>query len=232
MKHVKDQQGFTIVELLISTTVFSVILLLCLAALVQIGKMYYKGVTTAQTQQTARAIMDEITQGIQLSGDGVRAQTLTVGPQVAPADPAVGFFCIGSTRYTYAIDRQVSDANNTNDKQLLHALWVDEPGACAGATDQKLSELPTVDLSLPVPSTAPHGRELLSSNMRITRLTLVPTDGDRLWTINLTIAYGDEDLFTTDPADSTRKICKGAQAGTQFCAFSEITSVIKRRLSI
>ena len=59
-----EQNGFTIIELLIATTVFSLILLISVAGILQISRMYYRGVTQSRTQETARSIIDEVGEAI------------------------------------------------------------------------------------------------------------------------------------------------------------------------
>ena len=259
-----NQKGFTIVELMFSTTIFSAVLLLCLSALVQIGRMYYKGVTTSQTQEAARAVLDELTQAIQLSAgnikapvgiaaDGITLLAAPVGPVINVAGAtvadipknAMAYFCIGTTRYTYALDRKQSPSagNNVANKEIYHAFWVDEPSICADAASTSDISPTPVDLTAAAPtkdaSGNPTGRNLLSDNMRITRLILVQPAGstdNTIWQIQLTIAYGDDDVLVVDdagtPADTSddRRICRGSYIGTQFCAFSELSTIVKRRV--
>ena len=226
----KKDKGFTIIELVFATAVFSTILLVCLAALIQIGKMYYKGVTTTQTQEAARAIMDDISQSIQFSGSGMKIPTYVAASSDVPAsESSLGFFCVGNTRYTYAIDRMVESTNNQPQKQQLHGLWADEPGVCAAS-----STVGPADLLSAQPSNASYkGRELLGEHMRLTKISLNPVDSaGSVWVVKLQVAYGDEDLLVVDPTDTSRKLCKYGQSGTEFCATSEISSVIKRRINV
>ena len=237
----KKQHGFTIIELMFSTVTFSVVLLVCLAGVIQIGRMYYKGLTISQTQQTARSLIDEVTQSIQLSGGNIEVPRDLLGA-VAPAGPnvvangnAYGFFCIGSTRYTYALDRQQSNANDVTNKKILHAMWVDEPGYCAGVSDikQYFIDRP-VDLTQVKPSDY-NGRDVLAENMRLTRLSIQQPAGvsdKSVWYVLLTVAYGDEDLLIIDPKDTTRKMCRNTAVGGQFCATSELRTIVKRRISV
>lgn len=246
MSKMHRQHGFTIVELLFSTAIFSVILLLCLSALVQIGRMYFKGVTTAQTQQSARAVLDELSQAMQFSGAkinriGVPNSTLPTPPELyGPRIPiaggnvtqgAVGYFCIGTTRYTFAMDRMQGETNDVNRKMIRHAFWVDEPGVCAGVDPVQLFTTAPVDLTSSGNPSTFNGRDLLSDNMRLIRMNLDPlvTDGS-IWRIRITVAYGDDDLLITDPQDSNRRYCRGGNIGTQFCAFSELSTIVKRRV--
>ncbi|MDZ7786536.1 MAG: prepilin-type N-terminal cleavage/methylation domain-containing protein [Candidatus Saccharibacteria bacterium] len=82
------QKGFTIVELMIATTVFSVILLIMSAGLIYIGKVYYRTVAQNKVQETSRAIMDSVAQSIQFSGGDVTV-----------SDPNGKATCVGNIKY-------------------------------------------------------------------------------------------------------------------------------------
>lgn len=97
MNVIKDNKGFTILELLISTTVFSVILLLCTFGLIQVGRNYYRGATITRTQNVARSVMSTLTQSIQF---GAEPGTTLPPPS---SNPTFGTFCIGSLGYTYSL---------------------------------------------------------------------------------------------------------------------------------
>ena len=77
-------KGFTIIELMISTVIFSLVLLMCLVGIVQVSRTYYKGVTRAKTQEATRRLMDEIKESIQLSGVKILPTTGPAGPEVSP----------------------------------------------------------------------------------------------------------------------------------------------------
>lgn len=210
--------------------------------------MYYKGLTTSQTQQTARSLLDEITQSIQLSGANIDPErSLTgaaapTGPTIAPAaNPttnAIGFFCIGTTRYTYVVDRQQDNANDALQKKIRHAMWADEPGVCADVPSAGVSayfnQYP-VDLTATQPSTY-NGRDVLADNMRILKMNIQQPLGisdKSVWQVVLTVAYGDDDLLIPDPSNpATRRICRSTALGGQFCAFSELSTIVKRRISV
>ena len=62
---INKQNGFTIVELLIASAVFSFVILGASVAIIQISRLYYKGIIVSNTQTSAKAILDSITQAIQ-----------------------------------------------------------------------------------------------------------------------------------------------------------------------
>ena len=59
-----NQTGFTIVELMIATVIFSMVLLVCSYAIIHAGRMYYKGMIMSKTQDTARKIIDSASDAI------------------------------------------------------------------------------------------------------------------------------------------------------------------------
>src|SRR5690606_5051635 len=105
-KH-RSQNGFTLLELMIASMVFSIVLLAAGAALVQVARMYYKGIITSRTQNTTRTVMDEISRSVQFGGSQIRH----AGPfaQGSGEQIEVRAVCIGKTRYTYAINAQIND---------------------------------------------------------------------------------------------------------------------------
>jgi prepilin-type N-terminal cleavage/methylation domain-containing protein len=114
MRHAKSQKqsGFTILELMIATMVFSVILLVVSAGILSFTKQYIKGITSSNTQAVARAVMSDIVQNIQFSGGIIRADTSLTPKQQ----------CVGNVVYYYKIGQQVAPNQ--------HAL-VKDTGACA-----------------------------------------------------------------------------------------------------
>lgn len=226
-----NQEGFTIIELMIATVVFSVILLTVSVSLIQIGRMYYKGVNSALTQNTARTIIDDISRPIQFAGQDV----IIVNP-TAINGINTGAFCIGGKRYTYGLNAQVTDDpsidgtyNTAGTHKARHAFWQDTittPAACVAvdltqATPQPPSVDPTVQ--------GTNGQELLGQNMRLKDFTL--TKQGHIWNINLKVLYGDDDLISfSDAAHTQPDKCIGLPSGDQWCALSELSTQVVSRI--
>ncbi len=192
------QTGFTLVELLIASAVFSVVLLLCASALLQIGRVYYKGITSAQTQEVARSVMDEISRTIQFNG----------GPISVPAAGPNYRICVGDKVYTFLVDRQLSD-NPTLPDQVSNVLVVNSGASCPN------------DGSPP-----PAGfRELLAPNMRLSKLIVTQVGSTNLYNINIRVVYGDSDIL-----NPSRDGCGPGRFGTQYCAASELSTVVEKRV--
>jgi prepilin-type N-terminal cleavage/methylation domain-containing protein len=96
-----SQAGFTIVELMVATLVFSTVLLVVTIGIIRINRVYYKGLTETNTQNTTRTLMDAITQAIQFSGGTV---TTTSGSGTKA-------FCVGSQQFSYKTGTVMSDSS-------------------------------------------------------------------------------------------------------------------------
>lgn len=205
-KHIAtNQQGFTIVELMIATVIFSMVLLICGYAIIHVGRMYYKGMITNRTQDVARKVIDDVVSTIQFgTGDpSAFVRHVTDGSREA--------YCFGGVRYTF--DRTLSLGNAGN--QLRHVLWKDRVGT---------GECVPVDLTLATPSNT--GVEMLGENMRLPEFTVSSTD-HIVWSVRIRVSYGDSpELFE----DANYQVCKGTNAGGQFCAVSEFNTTTTRRV--
>jgi prepilin-type N-terminal cleavage/methylation domain-containing protein len=227
LKHSSPAAGFTIIELLFSMAVFSTILLAATVGMIQIGRLYFKGVTITKTQNLTRQVMDEVSRGIQFSGSRP-----TLGGSASYSGVQAYSFCIGTNRYSYVIDRVLKPAPVVANKEFRHVLWRDtvrDPLVC-----------PPLDLSQATPSdsqtTGTAGRELMSENTRLSRLSVATSSGNvDMYQVYVYVVYGDTDLLdysTYNPGAGNHHLaCQGGGiVGTQFCALSEISTVVSRRI--
>lgn len=202
--------GFTIIELLVATAVFSVLLLVITFGILQISRVYYKGITESNTQNAARSIMDILTQSIQFSGGNVMTTAST------PETPQA--FCIGNEQFSYVAGMQLVESSETRgDNQTYHSIVQSTVAGCADP------DPPGGLITAPdVP-----GRELLAPNMRLASLNIELVQPG-LYRVEVRVVYGDDDLLTNpiDP-DAT---CISETSGTQFCAVSELSTIVRKRV--
>lgn len=203
------QGGFTIIELLIATAVFSVVLLVITEGIIQFNRVYYGGITQSQTQNAARNILENISQAIQFSGG-----TVTPTPGTNPTKSYR--FCVGSTRYRYKLGHELS--NSPTGSQTHHALLMDTPnGGCKNSGT--VASINTAGAT---------GTELLSPNMRLSRLSVTEIGTTNSWIVDVKVVYGDDDLFS-HPTRSNA-VCHFGWAGAQFCAASELSTTVEQRV--
>ena len=219
--------GFTVIEFMVATLVFSVVMLATSQAITAISKQYQKSINVSRTQAATRRLVDTIAQTLQFSaGD-------TVVP--LPVGNNSSAYCIGGKQIMYVTGRKVGAIGATD---TLHGALVRTiSSGCA-------------NIDITTTSTIANSQELLGPNLRLSKLTITGTGSER--TISARVVYGDDDLLCrpsipsgqgscvvgastisaaqlTDPA-ATDISCRSG-AGSEYCAVSELTTTIRRRLN-
>ena len=232
-------RGFTIVELLIATSVFAVILLIMTTGLLQFSRSYTKGITENNTQTTTRNILNTVAQGIQFSSSANGYVDITANGQSKG-------FCINNRRYSYVQGRQlIKGTPDPGALQSNHVLVVDDKPDCSGATEalDVTGVLNMVGL-----------KELLSTNMRLSKLSITDISqagsSVKAYKVDVRVVYGDDDLLcspsvtdasgtpsceakntmdSNDILNASDVQCK-SQVGSQYCAVSAMSTVVEKRL--
>lgn len=78
-----NQKGFTLVELLLATALFSFILLFVTAGFVQVNRAYNKGITVKRMHETARYIADQFSRTIINASSSTNLVITSSPPDVA-----------------------------------------------------------------------------------------------------------------------------------------------------
>jgi prepilin-type N-terminal cleavage/methylation domain-containing protein len=198
----KDQRGFTILELMIATTVLSVILILVSVMMTSIGKLYQKGVNQSRVQGAVRTITNDVSQNLQLSES----------PQIATNDGKTAY-CIGSDRYTAVIGRQLGTGQEADETPRAKPVLFHDKTPTDGCTTDNLD--------------AVHGTELIPDKSRLLEFKIAEVFSGT-YKIEVAIAYGDYDLLSSTSGIDAK--CK-ALAGDQFCATADLTTTVSQRLA-
>jgi len=214
MKIKHQQSGFTIVELMVATVVFSIVLIVILASFLQVGRMFYKGISFANTNESARSVTESIAVDIRFS------QSFTnCDPSICnyPSRPNTRTFCVGSHRYTYTLYEKVTTANMNNGYsgvQRTDINGVCSPSPAAGGTA-------TV--------------QLLGPDMQLNRFDLSGCTGEMCRVAIHIIFYGaDSNVFGSfsqpgTPLQAPDAYCSGNSLDTQFCATATLNTTIATR---
>ena len=213
-----DGQGFTIVELLIATAIFAVVLLVAQTSFVQIGHLFYKGVSITQTQDVADHIFQDINGNFQTAPN--------VGGGVNSPSGGYDYYCIGNSRYTYRINNEVDlsaapDHSASGNFGILKDTLQGSGSACATPCNDLsgICAAGTVKLNNPV--------ELLGNKMRVEQFNVSQsTTTSNLYNLAIVLAYGDNNTLTySNPADYSTVACQG-DAQNNFCAVSRINTAV------
>ncbi len=216
-----SQYGFTIVELMIATVVFSIVLLVCTAGLLQISRMYYRGIVSSRTQEVTRSILDDVSEAIRLGGG-------TVVPQIAPVAGPVDGSCAGGKRYSYQLHKQMDESIPSK----RHVLMSDDLAVCSSGT-------PAQDIN----SFVITGEEMMANGMRLEIFHICkpgdapvpvvcpnpPPAGSNLYKVTIRVVSGEDGLLVDADGDGYKE-CKLQSGGGQFCAVSELTTTVQKRL--
>jgi prepilin-type N-terminal cleavage/methylation domain-containing protein len=218
-KNQQAEQGFTIIELLIATAVFAVVMLIAAASIIYVSKTYVKGNIESQTQQTTRSVLQTISQDIEFT----KNSTINISPSGNNANTY--HFCIGNDVYVYKLSVQVSSSEDP--------LYVYSSANC-----------PTV-----IPTSPPtNSRELLSNNEQLGQLSLTCAESDNddvgntvctTYTVSVEVAYIGGDSSLEDTSNSGLNTanafygysCSNMQITGSFCAVSSLTTTIEPRIN-
>jgi prepilin-type N-terminal cleavage/methylation domain-containing protein len=214
-------QGFTVVELLIATAVFSVVLLVAQTSFVRIGHLFYKGVTITQTQDVAAHIFQDINGNFQNAPN--------VGGSQNSASGGYDYLCVGNARYTYRINNEINTDNAVNHSPsgnygILKDVLPGSGSQCAAPCDQASGNCTAASMA---PLNNP--TELLGNNMRVEKFAInQSTSTSNLYTVEIILAYGDDNALTyTTAGDYSTVACQG-DVENNFCAVSHINTAMLR----
>lgn len=224
MKHrISNNKGFTIIELMVATAVFSVILLIVTAGVMAFTRQYIKGQTNNKTQVTVRNIINQITADAEFNS----YHSFNGSYIPADGDGDVGCFQIGNDLYSYELGAEVVEDGSGN-HQASDGLVV------APATDQDCSSpsTPGDPLSPDEAISLSGARELLGQNMRLMALNISQTNG--IYSVEVKVAYGDDDLLGItdegDPDSGWDSITCTGNSGDQFCSVVDLQTTVAARL--
>jgi len=192
-----DDDGFTIVELLISTAVFTTILLIVTFGIIQISRMFTSGFIQTQTQNVAVSLSDQLTRDIEFSS----ASSIQTDQLVNISGTNYYYFCTYQFEYFYTPGGS------------LYKIPLATITNCQTPDTKWLSNSQT--------------QNLLSSNMKVlnnsgfndsSQQSIINNGASSgLYTINLDILYGNTtNLVQNNKA--TLWICKPVVIVGPFCA--------------
>lgn len=200
------QTGFTIIELMIASLVFSVILVVITTGVMSFTNSYYRGLTVSKTQLAAQNIIDTVSQAIQFSSTTFGSATGNGG--------TMGAYCIGNQQFSFVLGKQL--AAKPTSYQTNHAFWQDAVSGAGGCA---------------VTQFTPTSREMLPEHMRVANFSITqlqPTNSN-LYTVTVRVVYGDDDLLNNpNGPDAT---CKSGM-GSQFCAVSQLSTTVQMRKKV
>ncbi len=139
----KNQQGFTIIELTLSMAMLSVLMIIIILSAMNITGTYNKGITLKRVNQSGRAISTELQSDLRRSaiGDGV-TKVVNIGyrERIIDGQTYRTGVCIGKNSYIWSLYLDgggVVEEKFTND-QTISMIKISDPGMCVKDPDYKV----------------------------------------------------------------------------------------------
>lgn len=210
------ENGFTIIELLIASVAFSLIIILVTVLIIQVSKVYYKGIIVSNTQNAARNIVLDIEKSIQFNTDLPNGLSYY---KTGQAD----WYCIGNQLLAYKTDTQfnVSSQPGINNIGLAYSLAPICPSTVNGLN-------PYIAL-FAFSRGSGNYQQLLGNDMSVQYLNISQVGLQNLYHIQLSVAYGNTSLLAS-PINN-QYFCK-TQIGDQFCATSNINAYVSNIVGV
>ena len=204
-----SQQGFTIVELMIATMVFSVILIVITIGVLHFSNDYYRGVNSSTTQNIARGVTDTVTQALQFSGGGLN------GPGGSPS----GYYCIGNQRFQYTLGVKLPSAS--------HGLYQVTDPLCAAAVPAGGHELLQAHMRLVNFSIVP----VVGTTQLFTVTIKIAYGDDDLLCAPTSVPGSCNSGAANLPNFIQPDLRCRIQAGSQFCSVSTLITTVQQRVT-
>ena len=221
---VNKEKGFTILEIMIATVVVSVILVLITSVMIGLQNLYNKGLNEERAQDNVRSIVDQIAQEIQASGSVVLDQPGIFTATIAGTNYPVNAYCIGSVRYLFVTGLQLGS-------QTQQSLWRDSSDSGNKCVFTPTNSNLNIIYNNPNSIVTDNGKELIANGARLTYFKILPPftyPNDPNYTIQLSIAYGNDNQLNPFPFTTTNAKCNGG-AGDQFCATASLSTEVAQR---
>lgn len=220
------QKAFTTVELLIATAVFSVVLLVAIFGFLQIGQIFYKGITVTRTQDVTEDIINNLSADVKFASDVFSATNQSGTLSGKP----YRFICAGTHRYTIMPGNMVETAAWNYDGANPSFGIIKDDLAVSGSCANPYPSGPGSD-SFSNPT------ELLGERMRASVINVAAVNANSLsglsdlYNLNVRIVYGENAILQyappsdTDPANDA---CNSSLKNSQFCHVANMTTTVRR----
>lgn len=218
----KTSGGFTIFELMIATSIFAIALTGMVALFMQIGRMYYKGVSVNTTYESAWRALGNIENDVRFSANVLCA---TKGSQNCTPDATQGihYFCIGNHRYTYFLSNsspykiQSSDITNANSTNNPRGIIEDVINGCPDPS---------------IPGASP--TQLMAVNTQLNDFGFYCVNSGCHVHLHIVYYGADDSVFGSSENPNTPSAalldkdnyCSGGLLSSEYCAVADISSSV------
>lgn len=210
------KKGFTIIELMLAMTFISLLLLAIALTILQIGRIYNKGITVNQVNSAAQSIAVELQRSIETGGE---VETNILGNN--------GRLCLGQYSYVWNYGKVLDEDSdktpikyqNPNGGIPLSFVKVADSGGsyCHGVNK--------IDMSKAVELLPPGDHNLAIHQFSITESSRDEVTGQVLYMISFTIGTNDQHALNTD--QSGCKTPDQPNADPEYCYVQRFSIAVR-----
>lgn len=200
------ESGFTLVELLLALAFVGFLLIFVLTATIEVVSNYNKGVVIKEINQSARAIVEDMSRVIRSSeANAINTSAL-----------ANGRVCFGSISYIWNL--QSATVNRYTDNSIVSLVRVEDP---AGSLCIRIAgNYPLVDQA--------RATTLINSRMWVQRVDLAISTDQLLATATLRLSTSNAGNNHPTVSSPNGLVCAGGRSGS-YCAVAEFTTTANIR---
>jgi len=214
-----NPKGFTIIELLVATSIFSAILLVLTQVVIRLSGTYYHGVIQNQTLNVAKNITNNIVQQIQFTGGDI-----VFPPNPSKWPPAINrslsdyesYLCIGNNQYVYQLGGRFDNISAKGALVLSYNPQCSNVGPQIGLNKWDFRD--TISTNYYV--------DLIPQGMRLVKFDISQQFGN-LYKVDVKVAYGADASpvdtgigFNTDTGD--------CNPNSSYCATTELVTYVEK----
>jgi prepilin-type N-terminal cleavage/methylation domain-containing protein len=219
----KAQMGFTILELMIAISVFTIAIVLVTTGVIAVGRYYQQGASKAKLLTAAREIHSQFTQDVQYSATDITQTTVNIiDTQYGGSYNAV---CMGSTRYLISTDNGLSGQTKTDYGRFIS----DNNGQVCGSISLNAPQQP-----LPEGSSGSYDSNQ-ALDAKVVTFQITPS-APSIYTLTTRFVIGSKSMFSGSTSDvgategDYTQSCQSNILGSEFCAVVTMTSTVARKV--
>jgi prepilin-type N-terminal cleavage/methylation domain-containing protein len=224
-KYISSSKGFTILELLIATTVFSSILLVLTQVVIRLTGTYYHGVIQNQTLNVAKNITNNIVQQIQFTGGDIVIGADPSNWSTSILDSNVSsyesYLCVGPNQYVYQLGGRYDNISSQGSLVLSYNTQ------CSGAGP--LIRDNNWDFRVKNPAktiSSNYYVDLIPKGMRLVKFKVNQQFGN-LYKVDVKVAYG-ADASPVNTGIGFNTSTGDCNPNSSYCATTELVTYVEK----
>ncbi|HEX6416131.1 MAG TPA: prepilin-type N-terminal cleavage/methylation domain-containing protein [Candidatus Saccharimonadales bacterium] len=226
MSRVNTYKGFTLVELMLAMTFISILLVGIAITTIQISRIYNKGITLREVNQSGRAVADELQRTIASSTPFDADPASPTSRYIVR--PGGGRLCVGRYSYTWNYGSAIAGGSGApavftryqDNNDPVRFAKVDDPSASL-CQDPNLR----VNRGLATEMLSAGDRDLVVHAFTVTRGSSDLDIGQALYAISMTIGTNDQQQLVTN--DSACKPPAQGVGNEDYCAVNQFDIVAR-----